>query len=170
MVEQPFAKPAGPKLSVGAKGVTMQTDEPIKLSALLGDSRAQAVEALAESACVESGSLTESAQLIRESLTYAESNTHFADADDEIQEFIEPAAPVLTSKQGYTSNSFWGDLLFANRETKTTMKFRIVQEDESMPDLAEKYNTPLGELLRVNNLQHNHVDAGQILYIPQRRR
>lgn len=170
MVEQPFAKPAGPKLSVGAKGVTMQTDEPIKLSALLGDSRAQAVEALAESACVESGSLTESAQLIRESLTYAESNTHFADADDEIQEFIEPAAPVLTSKQGYTSNSFWGDLLFANRETKTTMKFRIVQEDESLPDLAEKYNTPLGELLRVNNLQHNHVDAGQILYIPQRRR
>ncbi|MGB8956241.1 MAG: LysM peptidoglycan-binding domain-containing protein [Tumebacillaceae bacterium] len=167
IVEQPFAKSAGPKLSVSAKGVTMQTDEPIKLSALLGDSRAQAVEALAESAYVESGSLTESAQLIRESLTYAESATQAA---NDAHEFSEPAAPVSTSEQGHNSDSIWADLLFASRETKTTMKFRVVQEDESLPDLAEQYNTPLNDLLRANNLQQNHVDAGQILYIPQRRR
>ena len=166
-VEQPFAKSTGPKLSVGAKGVTMQTDEPIKLSALLGDSRTQAVEAHAGSASVESGSLTEAAQLIRESLSYTESSAHAADTTDE---FAEPAAPVYTSEKGHAGDSIWADLLFASRETKTTMKFRIVQEDESLPDLAEQYNTPLNDLLRANNLHQNHVDAGQILYIPQRRR
>jgi stage VI sporulation protein D len=56
------------------------------------------------------------------------------------------------------------------QESKVTMKFRIVQEEDSLPDLAELYQTSVNDLVRVNNLQRQEVDRGQILYIPTRRR
>ena len=77
----------------------------------------------------------------------------------------------LSSKgHAHESESIWGDLLLEQRETKVTMKFRIVQQQDSLTGLAEHYNTSVNELVRANNLQQQQVDTGQILYIPMKRR
>jgi hypothetical protein len=144
----------GPKLSVGGKAPELVESAPIKLSALLSESRARVPE---------SGSLPAAAQLIRESQSYSQSHAYGESA------YYGESASVQTSQGGHNSDSIWGDILLGH-ESKVTMKFRIVQEEDSLPELAEIYQTSVNDLVRVNNLQRQEVDRGQILYIPTRRR
>jgi hypothetical protein len=148
----------GPKLSVGGKMPELVESAPIKLSTLLGDSPARVPE---------SASLPPAAQLIRESQSYSESPAYGAESAYYAGE--SQSAAVQTSKGGHNSDSIWGDILIG-QESKVTMKFRIVQEEDSLPDLAEIYQTSVNDLVRANNLQRQEVDRGQILYIPTRRR
>ncbi|MGZ4164010.1 MAG: LysM peptidoglycan-binding domain-containing protein, partial [Tumebacillaceae bacterium] len=137
----------GPKLSVGGKAPELVESAPIKLSALLSESRTRVPE---------SGSLPAAAQLIRESQSYSESHSYSGESA-----YYGDSASVQTSQAGHNSDSIWGDILIG-QESKVTMKFRIVQEEDSLPDLAEIYQTSVNDLVRANNLQRQEVDRGQI--------
>jgi stage VI sporulation protein D len=58
--------------------------------------------------------------------------------------------------------------IFAKEEAAETTKLRmcIVQKDESIESIAERYDVSTQALIRVNNLDREHLAAGQILYIP----
>ncbi|ARU63309.1 hypothetical protein CBW65_21715 [Tumebacillus avium] len=151
--QQPLVA-VGPKLSVGSKHGEKQEVSPIKLSALLGDSRAHTAD--------ESSSSHQhhQAQHKEESYVHAvhESSSHHA----------EKYAPVHT--KSHDEDSFWSDVLTRKEEHKVTMKFKIVQSEETLSGLAERYQTSVSDLLRANNLQDQVLDVGQILYIPAARR
>ncbi|MFC7321048.1 stage VI sporulation protein D [Halobacillus campisalis] len=56
--------------------------------------------------------------------------------------------------------------LFPNRdETYTQMKMYIVQEDETIQMIAERYEVPVKQLEKVNGVE-DEVSPGQIVYIP----
>lgn len=156
--EQNALVSVGPKLSVGSKLSDKQEASPIKLSALLGDSRA---DAAGESSSSSSSSSSHAgAQHHEESYVHAvhESSSHHA----------ETYAPVHT--KSHDEDSFWSDVLTSQEEQKVTMKFKIVQREETLSGLAEQYQTSVSDLLRANNLQDQRLDVGQILYIPAARR
>ncbi|KEO82723.1 LysM peptidoglycan-binding domain-containing protein [Tumebacillus flagellatus] len=157
VVEQP-TKPGGPKLSLGSKSTFSESGSGLKLSALLGESRAPAAPEDLTLAEVVEAAFAESAPLLQESLTGEASST-------EQSMIAAPLYPSTTSKH----DSVWGNFL-RQKETKTTLKFRIVHETDSLQELAEQYNTTPSELQRANRLTRQEVEAGQILYIPTKRR
>ncbi|GAK03183.1 stage VI sporulation protein D [Geomicrobium sp. JCM 19037] len=53
-----------------------------------------------------------------------------------------------------------------DRETFTKMKMCIIQDNESLDTIAERYGFSVQQLLRWNNMDMNHVEAGEIIYIP----
>ncbi|HEU4964874.1 MAG TPA: LysM peptidoglycan-binding domain-containing protein [Bacilli bacterium] len=170
MIEEPAQPVGGPKISFGNKVQPIHDDSPIKLSSLLGDSRAQASPpeaafdepASAPVGYQESGSaFAPSAPLARESSSSSAALQAYEEADENIA-----PAPIAYAQ---SSDSAWSAFLDAS-ETKATMKFRIVQEEDNLTDLAEHYRTSPSELARANNLSGQEVDRGQILYIPDRRR
>ncbi|MFG6148364.1 LysM peptidoglycan-binding domain-containing protein [Halobacillus sp. B23F22_1] len=56
--------------------------------------------------------------------------------------------------------------LFPNRdETYSQMKMYIVQEDETIEMIAERYEVPVKQLEKVNQVEEE-VEPGQIVYIP----
>ncbi|UOR12154.1 stage VI sporulation protein D [Halobacillus amylolyticus] len=57
--------------------------------------------------------------------------------------------------------------LFPNREdTYTQMKMYIAQDDETIEAIAERYEIPVKQLEKINNLEAD-VSPGQIVYIPR---
>jgi len=163
LVAVPAAKPTGPKLSVGSKTAPPATDAGVKLSSLLGDSRSQAVSVEQAEAAVPDSlpSHRESSSAHKESLSSAhhESALHL----DSPNTPVEYGAPVHT--KSHNNESIWGDIVF-QQESKATLKFRIVQEQDSLSDLAERYQTSVNELVRANKLTSQQVGAGQVLIIP----
>lgn len=63
---------------------------------------------------------------------------------------------------------FWKTLNVPKSEVRFTMKFRIVQAEESLEDIAQAYRVTTTELLRANRLTQESVDPGSLLYIPVR--
>lgn len=179
MVEQP-SKPNGPKLSVGAK-FSSEHATGLKLSALLGDSRTHPEPSAPE--------VVDAAHLIRESNTlaslFADTSADKAAQAQQGSQASEASHKSVTDNSSSTSleldnvppyytpenqsNSIWGSFL-RQKETKTTLKFRIVNNTDSLHELAEFYNTTASELQRANRLTRQDVEAGQILYIPTKRR
>jgi stage VI sporulation protein D len=66
--------------------------------------------------------------------------------------------------------SHWSGWLINSKEEKfLSMRMVIVQKDESIDQLAEKYNVSPGALISLNKLQSDQLQEGQILYIPNQR-
>lgn len=65
-------------------------------------------------------------------------------------------------------NALYLTKIFAKEdETETTkLKMCIVQKDETLELIAERYDVQPQSLIRVNNLEREHLAEGQILYIP----
>nr|WP_246407056.1 LysM peptidoglycan-binding domain-containing protein [Geomicrobium halophilum] len=42
----------------------------------------------------------------------------------------------------------------------------IIQENESLDTIADRYGYSVQQLLRWNNMDMNHVEEGEIVYIP----
>ncbi|HET7628304.1 MAG TPA: stage VI sporulation protein D [Bacillales bacterium] len=51
-------------------------------------------------------------------------------------------------------------------EAFSRLKMCIIQQGDSLQSIAERYQLPLSQLLRVNGLESETVSEGQILYIP----
>lgn len=76
-----------------------------------------------------------------------------------------PESPVEMSAAQW----FWKTLNVPDGETVATMKFRIVQEDETLDGIAQMYRLTVTELLRANRRTGEAaVAAGDLLYIPGR--
>jgi stage VI sporulation protein D len=65
-------------------------------------------------------------------------------------------------------NALYLTKIFAKEdEAETTrLKMCIVQKDETLELIAERYEVQTQALIRVNNLDREHLAEGQILYIP----
>lgn len=51
------------------------------------------------------------------------------------------------------------------------MKIYIVQEDDTLDDIAERYDVSVSQILRTNNLEpHQDAYEGQVLYIPEKQK
>lgn len=61
---------------------------------------------------------------------------------------------------------FWKTLNVPRSDVRFTMKFRIVQSEESLEDIAQEYRVSTTELARANRLTQETVDPGSLLYIP----
>jgi len=61
--------------------------------------------------------------------------------------------------------------IFAHKDAETKLtrwKVYFVQEEDTLQDIAEKYETNVSQLLRANGLESDHeVYPGQVLYIPE---
>ncbi|QQK77124.1 stage VI sporulation protein D [Salicibibacter cibarius] len=53
-----------------------------------------------------------------------------------------------------------------DRESFTKMRMCIIQENESLDTIADRYGYTVQQLLRWNKMDINHVDQGEIIYIP----
>ncbi|MGZ0052699.1 LysM peptidoglycan-binding domain-containing protein [Brevibacillus gelatini] len=58
---------------------------------------------------------------------------------------------------------------FVRRKEETTsqLKLCIIQRDETLEQISQRYQLPVSRIVEVNRLTSEHVVAGQILYIPQ---
>jgi hypothetical protein len=73
-----------------------------------------------------------------------------------------PEAPVEMTAAEW----FWKTLnIPSSTEPSYTMRFRIVQERDSLEEIATRYNVSVSEILRANPAAGN-VAAGTLLYIP----
>lgn len=52
-------------------------------------------------------------------------------------------------------------------ESFSKLKMCIIQRDETIQEIAERYSLPVSRILEVNNLSSERLVAGQVLYIPQ---
>lgn len=57
-----------------------------------------------------------------------------------------------------------------NNNNRATMRIYFVQPEDTLSDIAERYETNVSTILRANDLQVNpDLEAGQLLYIPVRK-
>ncbi|EZH66861.1 hypothetical protein DH09_02660 [Bacillaceae bacterium JMAK1] len=87
------------------------------------------------------------------------------DVEDEEQEAPKAEKPVKEKKR---ENALYLTEMLdkGDRETFTKMKMCIIQENESLDTIAERYGLSVQQLLRWNSMDLNHVEAGEIIYIP----
>lgn len=57
-------------------------------------------------------------------------------------------------------------MLTKGEEEFSRLRMCIVQDGESLETIAERYNIPVSNLIRMNRLNEERVSEGQILYIP----
>jgi len=79
----------------------------------------------------------------------------------------EEKTVVKKKKDKYKSMSFAD--FFARKEdvSHTKMRVRLVQQGDSIQQLADKYDVSVQQILRANKLEASHeVYEGQVLYIP----
>ncbi|TCS96521.1 LysM peptidoglycan-binding domain-containing protein [Hazenella coriacea] len=66
------------------------------------------------------------------------------------------------------SSTHWINWLVKNKEESfAPMRMVIVQKNDSLDQIAERYEVSTGHLLRVNHLQSDQLAEGQMLYIPK---
>ncbi len=61
---------------------------------------------------------------------------------------------------------FWKTLPIPAGETRYTLKYRVVQAEETLEEIAGYYQVKMTELLLVNHLANEYVSPGEVLYIP----
>ncbi|MCX7571373.1 LysM peptidoglycan-binding domain-containing protein [Tumebacillus sp. DT12] len=189
VIESPVAaKPSGPKLSVGGKSAVVE-GAPIKLSALLGDSRSRAEAPSAPPAPQAEMLAEEQVMIVEEQVQvevtevklsdlapHKESSSHHKHHESSSShhhhhdhDHDQESASVHTGQKGNMkqNDSIWSDMLLVESGEKATMKFKIVHPEDNIHDLAERYSTSVQDLLRANNLQDQTLEEGQVLYIPE---
>lgn len=57
-------------------------------------------------------------------------------------------------------------MLARGEERFSKWKMCIIQENESLDLIAERYEISTSQLVRINRLEREHIEEGQILYIP----
>jgi len=72
------------------------------------------------------------------------------------------AAPTTTeAMQNLTS------FVKSKEERSSQLKMCIIQRDETLEHIAQRYSMPVSKIVEVNRLATEQLVAGQILYIPQ---
>ena len=96
----------------------------------------------------------------------AESSSSSASAEEGVQTSYNaiPEAPVEMTAAEW----FWKTMGVPAEEARFTMKFRIVQEAETLEEIAQVYRVSAAELQRANQLRSDVVETGDLLYIPLR--
>jgi len=64
------------------------------------------------------------------------------------------------------SATYLANFMENSEEQFTRLKICIIQKDETLDEIAERYNLTVDAILRSNSSARNQVTAGQLLYIP----
>lgn len=71
------------------------------------------------------------------------------------------------SKPRKNENALYLTKMLSNGEEKfSKLRMCIIQPNESLDMIAERYNISLSQLIRMNRLESERLEEGQILYIP----
>ncbi|WP_160141676.1 stage VI sporulation protein D [Salicibibacter halophilus] len=89
-------------------------------------------------------------------------------ADDEEEQDASPPDEEETPKTNKRDNALYLTEMLGSddRESFTKMRMCIIQENESLDIIADRYGYTVQQLLRWNRMDMNHVDQGEIIYIP----
>lgn len=164
---EPFA--VGPKLSFGAKNEE-EIAAPVKLSGLLYGSVTKNLSRDRAAGVQEADLAADDQALSDIQLQTAQATGEELAPDSAATGETEEDRTEDFAAAGGSSQSIWGNWIQKPSESKFTLKFRIIQEAESLDQIASKYDTPIENLMRANGLTNEQVDVGQILMIPGRRR
>ncbi|MGG3453049.1 LysM peptidoglycan-binding domain-containing protein [Paenibacillus rhizolycopersici] len=86
------------------------------------------------------------------------------------REALEDASdlPIAGSEQGEGEELRWKNLFISNEDQTPfrTVRLVIVQREETLDDIAQRYHLSSRELQLYNRLAEHQVNEGQILYIP----
>ncbi|WNF35941.1 stage VI sporulation protein D [Bacillaceae bacterium IKA-2] len=82
--------------------------------------------------------------------------------------FQEEPAEVISAKEENENALYLTKMLTKGGEEFKKLKMCIVQEDETLDMVANRYEINQSALIRVNRLNDSNVEVGQILYIPAR--
>jgi stage VI sporulation protein D len=77
--------------------------------------------------------------------------------------------PESTTEPRDTEEVYWKNLFIGNVDEKTPfrkVKLVIVQREETLDDIAQRYHLSLRELQLYNRLPEQNLSEGQVLYIP----
>lgn len=80
----------------------------------------------------------------------------------------EEGTEAILAKEENENALYLTKMLIKGGEEFKKLKMCIVQEDETLDILANRYQINQSALIRVNRLNGSNVEAGQILYIPAR--
>ncbi|MDE5412423.1 stage VI sporulation protein D [Alkalihalobacterium chitinilyticum] len=80
----------------------------------------------------------------------------------------EPAAEAVKVPKSRTDENalYLTKMLADGEEQFSKLKMCIIQENESLDTIAERYELSTSQIIRVNRLNEERVEEGQILYIP----
>ncbi|MFV8828735.1 stage VI sporulation protein D [Alkalihalobacterium sp. APHAB7] len=80
----------------------------------------------------------------------------------------DPAAEAVKAPKSRTDENalYLTKMLADGEEQFSKLKMCIIQENESLDTIAERYELSTSQIVRVNRLNEERVEEGQILYIP----
>ncbi|ANA81410.1 LysM peptidoglycan-binding domain-containing protein [Paenibacillus glucanolyticus] len=99
--------------------------------------------------------------LLQSSRTVQDQDQAARDEEEEAEELVESAA---------SEDVEWKSLFLGNRHEETPfrkVRMCIVQREETLDLIAERYQLTPRELLLYNRMSEQNVEEGQVLYIPQ---
>ncbi|WP_209121997.1 stage VI sporulation protein D [Alkalihalobacillus sp. BA299] len=84
--------------------------------------------------------------------------------DEQLEQSVES---VKEPKSRQDENALYLTKMLADGEEQfSKLKMCIIQENESLDTIAERYELSTSQIIRVNRLNEERVEEGQILYIP----
>ncbi|WP_349408045.1 stage VI sporulation protein D [Pseudalkalibacillus sp. SCS-8] len=86
--------------------------------------------------------------------------------EEEYEEMEEEVASSPQRPQREENALYLTKMLTRDDEELTKMKMCIIQAGDSLDTIAGRYDVPTSQLMRVNRLESEDIEEGQILYIP----
>ncbi|GAA0355216.1 LysM peptidoglycan-binding domain-containing protein [Bacillus horti] len=101
----------------------------------------------------------------------SEIRTHLhASPSEELRDLDEAYDESMETRSQDATSTFLSQLL-SYKETPendvTRLKMCIIQKDESLEEIAQRYDLRVTEIMRFNKLETQEISSGQILYIPR---
>ncbi len=94
-------------------------------------------------------------------------SSHRPDSDTGL--LVQEEEALLTAEQNDAEEVRWKSLFIRNTEDQTPfrkVRLVIVQREETLDEIAERYQLSSRELQLYNRLSEQHLSEGQVLYIP----
>jgi stage VI sporulation protein D len=89
--------------------------------------------------------------------------------DTEVEEELSSPEESTEAEKKNKKQADWIRWLVGNKEEQFVgMKLVIVQKGETIDHLAARYDIAVTKLVKLNQLQTDHLEEGQILYVPDR--
>lgn len=99
-----------------------------------------------------------------------QTNFYAADRVDDTKAEAEQADDETERDSKEPETNFLSQLMSAHDEDQTErwsrLKVCIIQNGESLQTISERYEVSTSDIMRLNHLEHEQVNMGQILYIP----
>lgn len=87
------------------------------------------------------------------------------DDDKEVQE--EASAKKTISSKSTKDMLF--SMLQTNEDSKYKLKIYLVKKDDTLDEIAAKYNITTSSIQKYNKLEGDRIEVGQLLYLPDKR-